>query len=81
MDDVPKVSWLKNPPIKHGWLKVLLFFICFFLFNGLFHLILYIFGQSILFSVLRIVDEHTFFDLGEWVTIALTNPFVTLFWI
>ena len=32
-------------------------------------------------SVLRIVDEHAFFDLSIWVTIALTNPFVTLFWI
>jgi len=34
-----------------------------------------------MFSVLRIVDEHAFFDLSIWVTIALTNPFVTLFWI
>ena len=32
-----------------------------------------------MFSVLRIVDEHAFFDLKIWVTIALTNPFVTLF--
>ena len=69
------------PRIKYGWLKALLFFICFLLFNGLFHLILSIFGQSIMFSVLRIVDEHAFFDLSIWVTIALTNPFVTLFWI
>ena len=51
------------------------------LFNGLFHLILYIFGQPIIFPVLRIVDEHAFYNLREWVTIALTNPFVTLFWI
>ena len=81
MDEIPKVTWLKNPPIKHGWLKALLFFICFLLFNGLFHLILYIFGQPIMFPVLRIIDEHAFYHLREWVTIALTNPFVTLFWI
>ena len=81
MNEIPKVTWFKNPPIKHGWLKALLFFICFLLFNGLFHLILSVFGQSIMFSVLRTVDEHTFFDLFQWVTIALTNPFVTLFWI
>ncbi|MBH49631.1 MAG: hypothetical protein CMG69_02630 [Candidatus Marinimicrobia bacterium] len=69
------------PSTKYGWLIALIFFICFLLFNGLFHLVLYIFGQSMMFSVLRIVDEHAFYSLREWVTIALTNPFVTLFWI
>jgi hypothetical protein len=73
----------KSLPIKHGWLKAILFLICFLGFGFIVHLILYIPGRAIIFPVLRVLDlfSGAKWYYREWVTIALTNPFSTLFWV
>ena len=73
----------KEPPIKHGWLKALLFLICFLGFGFIVHLILYIPGRTIIFPLLRVLDlfSGANWQYREWVTIALTNPLSTLFWV
>ena len=83
MDDITRVTWLKKSPIKHGWLKAILFFICFLSFGFIFHLILTIFGGKIIILVLRVLDlfSGAKWYYREWVTIALTNPISTLFWV
>ena len=83
MVNMPSVTWLKNSPIKHGWLKAILFIICFLGFGFVVHLILYIFGGEIIIPVLRVLDlfSGAKWYYREWVTIALTNPFSALFWV
>ena len=73
----------KEPPIKHGWLKAILFLICFLGFGFIVHLILYIPGRTIIFPLLRVLDlfSGANWHYREWVTIALTNPFSALFWV
>ena len=83
MDDMPQVNWLKNSQIKYGWLKALLFIICFLSFGFIFHLLLTIFGGGVIRSVLRVLGLYSgaqwYYE--EWVTIALTYPTSTLFWL
>ena len=83
MDDILQVTWLKNSPIKYGWLKALLFITCFLSFGFIVHLLLTIFGGGIIRSVLRILGlfSGAQWYYQEWVTIALTYPISTLFWI
>ena len=82
MVDIPRVTWLKNSPIKHGWLKATLFLICFLIFGFVVHLILYIPGGEIIRPVLRVLGLYPDpWYYREWVTIALTNPFSALFWV
>ena len=83
MVDIPRVTWLKNSPIKHGWLKATLFLICFLIFGFVVHLILYIFGGEIIIPVLRVLDlfSGAKWYYREWVTIALTTPLSALFWV
>ena len=73
----------KEPLIKHGWLKAILFLICFLGFGFIVHLILYIPGRTIIFPLLRVLDlfSGANWQYREWVTIALTNPLSTLFWV
>ena len=73
----------KDPPIKHGWLKAILFLNCFLGFGFIVHLILYIPGRTIIFPLLRVLDlfSGANWQYREWVTIALTNPLSTLFWV
>ena len=82
MVDIPRVTWLKNSTIKHGWLKATLFLICFLIFGFVVHLILYIPGGEIIRPVLRVLGLYPDpWYYREWVTIALTNPFSALFWV
>ena len=83
MDDIPQVTWLKNSPIKYGLLKALLFILCFLGFGFIFHLLLTIFGGGIIRSVLRLLGlfSGSQWYYKEWVTIALTYPISTLFWV
>ena len=82
MVDIPRVTWLKNSSIKHGWLKATLFLICFLIFGFVVHLILYIPGGEIIRPVLRVLGLYPDpWYYREWVTIALTNPFSALFWV
>ena len=55
MEDIPQVTWLRNSPIKYGWLKALLFILCFLSFGFIVHLLLTIFGGEIIRSVLRVL--------------------------
>ena len=83
MDDIPQVKWLKKSPIKYGWLKALLFITCFLSFGFIVHLLLTIFGGGIIRSVLRVLGlfSGAQWYYKEWVTIALTYPISTLFWV
>ena len=82
MVDIPRVTWLNNSPIKHGWLKATLFLICFLIFGFVVHLILYIPGGEIIRPVLIVLGLYPDpWYYREWVTIALTNPFSALFWV
>ena len=82
MVDIPRVTWLKNSTIKHGWLKATLFLICFLIFGFVVHLILYIPGGEIIRPVLIVLGLYPDpWYYREWVTIALTNPFSALFWV
>ena len=80
MNDIPQITWLKNSPIKYGWLKAVLFITSFLSFGFIVHLLLTIFGGGIIRSVLRELGLSSWF-YKEWVTIALTYPISTLFWI
>ena len=83
MEDIPQVTWLKNSPIKYGWLKALLFILCFLSFGFIVHLLLTVFGGGLIRSVLRVLglSSGAQWYYKEWVTIALTYPISTLFWI
>ena len=83
MEDIPQVTWLRNSPIKYGWLKALLFILCFLSFGFIVHLLLTIFAGEIIRSVLRVLGlfSGAQWYYKEWVTIALTYPISTLFWV
>ena len=55
MNGIPQVRWLKNSPIKYGWLKEELFIIGLLSFGFIVHLLLTIFGGGIIRSVLRVL--------------------------
>ena len=78
-----KVTWFKNSSVTYGWLKALLFIICFLSFGFIVHLLLTIFGGGILRSILRVLGlfSGAQWYYKEWVTIALTYPISTLFWV
>jgi len=80
MNDIPQVTWFKNSPIKYGLLKAVLFITCLLSFGFIVHLLLTIFGGGIIRSVLRLLGLSSWY-YKEWVTIALTYPISTLFWI
>jgi len=80
MNDIPQVTWLKNSPIKYGWLKAVLFILGLLSFGFIVHLLLTIFGGGIIRLVLRVLGLSSWY-YKEWVTIALTYPISTLFWI
>jgi len=83
MNDIPQVTWLKNSPIKYGWLKAVLFIICFLSFGFIIHLLLTVFGGGIIRSFLRELGllSGAQWYYKEWVTIGLTYPISTLFWV
>ena len=83
MDDMLQVTWLKNSQIKYGWLKALLFIICFLSSGFIVHLLLTIFGGGILRSILRVLGlfSGAQWYYKEWLAIALTYPISTLFWV
>ena len=80
---IPQVTWLKNSQIKYGWLKALLFIICFLSSGFIVHLLLTIFGGGILRSILRVLGlfSGAQWYYKEWLAIALTYPISTLFWV
>ena len=80
MNDIPQVTWLKNSLIKYGWLKAVLFVFGLLSFGFIVHLLLTIFGGDIIRSVLMVLGLSSWY-YKEWVTIALTYPISTLFWI
>ncbi len=84
MDDISQqVTWFKNSLVKYGWLKAVLFFICFLSFGFIVHLFLTIFGGGIIRSFLSVLGLFSGVQwyYKEWVTIALTNPISSLFWV
>ena len=83
MNDIPQVTWLKNSPIKYGLLKAVLFIICFLSFGFIIHLLLTVFGGGIIRSFLRELGllSGAQWYYKEWVTIGLTYPISTLFWV
>ena len=84
MDNISQqVTWFKNSSVKYGWLKAVLFFICFLSFGFIFHLLLTIFGGGIIRSFLSVLGlfSGAQWYYKEWVTIVLTNPISSLFWV
>ena len=67
--------------IKYGAIKAVIFIICFLLFSGIFHLFLVIFGKPLTAPLLNLVDGFGIWYYREFVTISLTNPFASTFWI
>ena len=59
------------------------FFICFLSFGFIVHLLLTIFGGGIIRSFLSVLGlfSGAQWYYKEWVTIALTNPILSLFWV
>ena len=69
--NIPQVTWLKNSQIKYGWLKALLFIICYLSFGFISYLLLTIFGGEILRSVLKVLGLYFIYRNNLWFPISL----------
>ena len=69
--NIPQVAWLKNSQIKYGWLKALLFIICYLSFGFISYLLLTIFGGGILRSVLKVLGLYFIYRNNLWFPIGL----------
>ena len=69
--NIPQVTWLKNSQIKYGWLKALLFIICYLSFGFISYLLLTIFGGGILRSVLKVLGLYFIYRNNLWFPIGL----------
>ena len=76
-----RVTSLKKPLIKYGWLNAIFFFICFLFFGLIFHLIISIFFGGTVNKVLMVLDPGSYWHKKEWVLIVVSNLFSTLFWV
>ena len=76
-----RVTSLKKPLIKYGWINAIFFFICFLFFGLIFHLIISIFFGGTVNKVLVRLDFESYWHLKEWVLIVVSNLFSILFWV
>tara|TARA_Y100000768_G_scaffold55999_1_gene37320 strand:+ start:988 stop:1842 length:855 start_codon:yes stop_codon:yes gene_type:complete len=67
--------------IKYGLIKAILFIYCFLLSSGIFHLILVIPGKPIINLFLSLVGGFGKWNYREFVTIMLTNPLTSIYWV
>tara|TARA_B100000575_G_scaffold220307_1_gene180753 strand:- start:652 stop:1506 length:855 start_codon:yes stop_codon:yes gene_type:complete len=73
------ISKLKE--VNYSWIKVVLFLYCFLLSSGIFHLILVIPGKPIINLFLSLVSGFGKWNYREFVTIMLTNPLTSIYWV